>query len=125
MMDGKHDALSFFQNIFNLRRSGIANVAGIISNISVKTFFEDSIKVKTTRKHILKSNFYLFLLILKILLISNEKVVMLENLKGCVTSIIYFGSSLGKIHPCQFSSLWDMYNIFSKGGPTLLGSPNQ
>ena len=54
-----------FQNVFILRRPGVAIFAGIIKIITifVKKIYKDSIKVKRIRNYVSKFNLYLYFLI--------------------------------------------------------------
>ena len=83
---------TLFQNIVILRRPGETIFAGIIKIVTmfIKIIFKDSRKVKRIRNYVSKCNLYLYFLIQQNLLISGEKMLMLAELRGCVTWFIYF-----------------------------------
>ena len=89
----------FFQNIFILRRPGEAIFADITKIVTsfIKKIFIDWRKIKRIISFVSKCNLYMYFLILKNLLISGEKKLMSEELRGCVTWFIYFWSFLGKV----------------------------
>ena len=70
-----------------------------IITIFIITIFKDSWKVKINRDYVSKCNLYLYFLITTNLLISGEKILMLAELKRCVT---WF--------KCFLDLLWVRYN---------------
>ena len=64
-MNINYDVITFFQNVFNLRRPGGAIFADITktATFSIKTIFIDSRKVERTRYFESKYNLYMHFLI--------------------------------------------------------------
>ena len=64
-MGRNYDVINFFQNIFLLRRPGVAIFADIIKIVTmfIKTTLKDSIKVRRIRNYVSKWNLYLYFLI--------------------------------------------------------------
>ena len=100
----------FFQKTFIFRRPGAAILADIIKIVTmfIKTIFKDSKKFKRIRNYVSKRNLYLYFLILQNLLVSGEKMLMLTELKGCLTWFICFLDLLyvrynngAKFHHCR------------------------
>ena len=91
-IDRIYDVITFFQNIFILRRSGVASFADIIKILTmfIITIYKDSRKVTMDRNHVTKYNRYMYFLIKKNLLISGEKILTSAELKRSVTWFIYF-----------------------------------
>ena len=64
-MGKNYDVTTFFQNIFVLRRPGVAIFADIIKivTMSIKTTLKDSRKVRRIGNYVSKWNLYLYFLI--------------------------------------------------------------
>ena len=64
-MGKNYDVITFFQNIFVLRRPGLAIFADIIKIVTmfIKTTLKDSIKVRRIKFYVSKWNSYLYFLI--------------------------------------------------------------
>ena len=64
-MGRNYDVIIFFQNIFVLRRAGVAIFADIIKIVTmfIKATLKDSRKVKRIRNDVSKWNLYLYFLI--------------------------------------------------------------
>ena len=96
---------ALFQNIFILRRPRVPNFADIIK---IKTF-KDLKEVGRTRNYVLKCNIYPYFLIQQKLLIFGEKMLMLAEIKGCVTwfmcflYLLYVRYNCTKFHHCRVS----------------------
>ena len=86
-MDGNYDVITFFQEIFTLRRPGVAIVGDIIKDLTtfIKTILKNSRKVRRIRSYVSEWNLYLYFLIWINLLISGKKMLMSARLKSCVT----------------------------------------
>ena len=64
--------------------SHFADIIKIVTTF-IKTFLNDSGKVGRIRDYVSKWNIYLYFLILQNLLTSGKKMLVSEELKGCVT----------------------------------------
>ena len=64
-MDGNYDVITFFQEIFTLRRPGVAIVGDIIKDLTtfIKTILKNSRKVRRIRSYVSEWNLYLYFLI--------------------------------------------------------------
>ena len=64
-MGGNYDVITFFQNVFDLRRPDVAIFADImkIVTIFIKKALKDSRKIRRIRNYISKWNLYLYFLI--------------------------------------------------------------
>ena len=76
-----------FQNVFILRRAGVAIFADIVKILTmfIITIYKDSRSVTINRNYVSKYNLYLYFLISQNLLISGEKMLISAELKVCVT----------------------------------------
>ena len=85
-MNNKIKSFFFFWSLFNLRRPGVANFGGIMKIVTVfiKKIFKDSKNVKRSRNYVQRCNLYLYFLIKQNLLISDEKMLISAELKGCI-----------------------------------------
>ena len=64
-MGKNYDVITFFQNIFVLRRPGVAIFAYIIKIVTmfIKPILKDSRKVRRIRNYVSKFNLYLYFLL--------------------------------------------------------------
>ena len=87
VIDKNHDLITFFKNIFILRRPRVAIFVDNIKLLTmfIKTIFKDSKKFKRIINYVSKCNLYLYSLIQQNLSISGEKMLMSADLKGCLS----------------------------------------
>ena len=86
-MNKNDDVINLFQTIFALKRSRgpiFADIMKIVTKF-LKKISEDSKKVKRNRKYVSRCNLYQYFLIQQNLLIFEEKLLMLAEVKSCVT----------------------------------------
>ena len=83
-MDRNYNVIIF---ISKSRKPRVTILADTIKTVTmfIKIIFKDSKKVKRIRIYISKCNLHMYLLMQQNLLISGEKVLMLAELKRCVT----------------------------------------
>ena len=76
-----------FQNTVISRKPGVAIFTDIIKIIDrfIKQTFKDSRKAKRITNYVLKFNLYLHFLISQSLLISGEKMLIVAEVRECVT----------------------------------------
>ena len=86
-MDRNYDAMTFISKYHYFKKNWVTIFADIIKIVTmfIKTIFKDSRKVKRIRNYVSKCNLYLYFLIQQNLLIPGEKMLMLAELRGCVT----------------------------------------
>ena len=64
-MDRNYDVITFFQQIFILKRPGVAVFADVIKTVTmfIKTILKDSRNFRRNRNYISKTNLYMYFLI--------------------------------------------------------------
>ena len=64
-MDRNYDVITFFQQIFILKRPGVAVFADVIKIVTmfIKTILKDSRNFRRNRNYISKTNLYMYFLI--------------------------------------------------------------
>ena len=105
-------------HFMTLRRRRVPNIADIIkfATIFIKAIFKNSKKLKEL-EYVLEWNLYLYFLIWKKLLVSGEKMLMLPELKRCVTWVICFliflqvRQTCTRCHPCGICLIDFRYGV--------------
>ena len=64
-MDRNYDVITFFQQIFILKRPGVAVFADVIKMVTmfIKTILKDSRNFRRNRNYVSKTNLYMYFLI--------------------------------------------------------------
>ena len=99
-MDRNYDIITFFQNVFILKRPGVAIFDDIIKVVTmfIKTIFRDSWKVKRIRNYVSISVFFD---IAKFADFQQKNVDVSRTQGVCHMIRIFFGFSLGRVQLCQ------------------------
>ena len=100
-IDRIYDVITFISKYIYFKKDWGSHFCWHHQNLTMlfTAIYKDSKKDKIDRNYVAKYNLYLYFLIWQNLLISSEKMLMSEELKGCITWFTYF-----------FNLLWVRYN---------------